>query len=83
MHHTKLKKNCTKNQSLKKPKHGYKKPKKKRKKKEAFKPSLRGCATDQCLIIAEIDRSQSSNQKQSTRERQRTKRFEAKAFALH
>jgi hypothetical protein len=74
MHHTKLKKPETCIQKTKK---------KKRKKTEAFKPSRRGCATDRCLINAEIDRSQSSNQKQACARDNEQKRFEAKAFALH
>jgi hypothetical protein len=81
----KAEKKLHKKPKLKKPETCIQKTKKKKKiKTEVFKPSRRGCATDRCLINAEIYRSQSSNQKQSMRERRRrAKRFEAKAFALH
>jgi hypothetical protein len=67
--------------------------KKKKKKNEAFKPLRRGCATDRCLINAEIYRSQNSNQKQACARDNEQKRIRSKSvctalnkpapFALH
>lgn len=68
MHHTKLKKNCTTNQSLKNRNMDTKNQKKKREKKEAIKPSRRGCATDRCLINAEITKLQPKAKAKHARE---------------